>query len=142
MGFFSKILGSGKEYPPLESGHPATERMRQAQASLDQLATEIPDPLEVVPAEKGIYVFAGKPPTKFGMFWIQGNEIHNFKTLSKAKGLSSLDLRPIVEQLRDVYKKHQEEERFSYGAAGRSIIVTPSQNLGAGVEKIIQQAAS
>lgn len=142
MGFFSKILGGGKEYPPLESGHPAAERMSRVQASLEQLATDIPDPLEVVPAEKGVYVFAGKPPTKFGMFWIEGKEIHNFKTLSRAKGLNSLDLQPIVEQLRSIYRQHQDEERFSYGAAGRSIVVTPSQNLGAGVEEIIQQASS
>jgi len=142
MGFFSKILGGGKEYPPLESGHPAAERMSQVQSSLEQLATEIPDPLEAVPGENGVYVFAGKPPTKFGMFWIQGREIHNFKTLSKAKGLNSLDLQPIVEQLRNVYRQNQGEERFSYTAAGRSIVVTPSPGLGAAVETVIQKAAS
>ena len=106
MGFFSKILGGGKDYPPLDPAHPAAERVNQVQASLEQLAGDIPDSLEVVPAEKGVYVFAGKPPTKFGMFWIQGKEIHNFKTLSKAKGLSSLDLQPIVEKLRDAYRQN------------------------------------
>lgn len=142
MGFFSKILGGGKEYPPLESGHPASERMSQVQSSLDQLATEIPDPLEAVPGENGVYVFAGKPPTKFGMFWIRGSEIHNFKTLSKDKGLNSLDLKPIVEELRSVYRQNEGEERFSYPAAGRSIVVTPSKNMGAAVEEVIQKAAS
>lgn len=142
MGFFSKILGGGKEYPPLESGHPAAERMSQAQSSLDQLAKEIPDTLEAVPGDSGVYIFAGKPPTKFGMFWIQGSEIHNFKTLSKAKGLNSLDLQPIVEQLRNVYRQNEGEERFSYPAGGRSIVVTPSKSMGAAVEEVIQKAAS
>ena len=76
------------------------------------------------------------------MFWIQGTETHNFKTLSKAKGLSSLDLQPIVEQLRDAYKKNSGEERFSYTVAGRTVVVTPSPGLGESVEKVIQEAAS
>ena len=40
MGFFSKILGGGKDYPALDPSHPAAERMNQVQASLEQLAGE------------------------------------------------------------------------------------------------------
>jgi len=142
MGFFSKIVGGGKDFPPLESNHPAAARLSQVQASLERLANEIPDPLEVVPAETAVYVFAGKPPKQFGMFWIQGEDTHNFKTLSRQKGLNSLDLQPVVEKLRDAYKQNEGEARFSFDAAGRKIVVTPSQALAAKVEEIIQQVAS
>jgi hypothetical protein len=141
MGFFSKVLGGGKELPRLESSHPAAARVGQVQASLEKLAGDIPDRLEVVPAEKAVYVFAGKPPTKFGMFWVEGEELHNFKTLSRDKGLSSLDLQPVVEKLRKAYKEHAGEEHYSLEVGGRTVVVTPSQALGDKVEQIIQGVA-
>jgi hypothetical protein len=141
MGIFSKILGSGKELPRLETSHPAAARVGQVQDSLEKLAADIPDRLEVVPAAKAVYVFAGKPPKQFGMFWIDGGELHNFKTLSREKGLNSLDLQPIVEKLREVYKEHAAEEHYSLEVGGRPVVVTPSQSLAGKVEQIIQGVA-
>jgi hypothetical protein len=141
MGFFSKVLGGGKELPPLETSKPAAARVRQVQASLEKLAGDIPDRLEVVPAEKAVYVFAGKPPKQFGMFWVEGEELHNFKTLSREKGLNSLDLQPVVEKLREVYKENAGEEQYSLEVGGRAVVVTPSQTLGGKVEQIIQDIA-
>lgn len=142
MGFFSKLLGGEKEYPQIESSHPAAERLSQVQPVLEKLAQDVPDNLEVVPADKAVYIFAGKPPTKFGMFWIQDGQLHNFKTLSKEKGLSSLDLQPIVSKLQKAYKENLADTRYSSEAAGRTIVVTPSESLSRKVEQIIQEVAS
>ena len=43
MGFFSKVLGGGKELPRLESSHPAAARVGQVQASLEKLAGDFGD---------------------------------------------------------------------------------------------------
>ncbi len=75
------------------------------------------------------------------MFWVEGEELHNFKTLSREKGLNSLDLQPIVEKLRKAYKEHAGEEHYSLEAGGRTVVVTPSQALGDKVEQIIQDVA-
>lgn len=142
MGFFDKVLGNKKEFPPLAQEHPVMSRLQRDMPGLEILAREISDPIELVPAEKMTYVFIGKPPKQFGMAWVEGREVRDFKTLGKQKGMTSLDLKPFMEKIKETYEKNRSDEHFSTKVADRDVVVTPTAALASEVEQIIQGASS
>lgn len=142
MGFLGSLLGSKeKEYPPLDANSPAAQRLEKVGTQLQTFAAKVSDKLELIPTEKAVYCFVGKPPDAFGVVWWSDGQEHNFKTLMKAKGLTQMRVQLLSDELRDSYKKHQGDERFSTTLAGRKVTVTPSLPFAADVDRIIHEIA-
>jgi hypothetical protein len=142
MGLFDKLLGKKEDFPPLPSDHPSMARLEKDMKGLETLTREVSDRLEVVPAERASYVFIGKPPKVFGLVWVEGAEVKDFKLLGKEKGLTSLDLKPVTEKVKTAYENNPPSERFSMEIGGRSIVIAPASGLAGEVENVIQAAAS
>lgn len=142
MGLFGSLFGSKEpEHPPLDPGNPASKRIEKFRAQLEGFAGKVNDRLELIPTENDLYVFIGKPPDAFGMVWWHGGEEHNFKTLMKQKGLNQMRMTLLSDALRDSYKKHAGDTRYSSSIAGKKVTVTPSDVFAADVEKIIREVA-
>ena len=77
------------------------------------------DKLELVPGERAIYVFIGRPPDAFGIAWLEHGEEHNFKRLMKEKGLSEGEVRTRSEELRTAYVRSKDEARFTADVGGK-----------------------
>lgn len=139
MGLFGSLLGKEKEHPPLDMGSPAARRLEKYRAEIEAFAAKVSDRLEFIPTDKAAYAFIGKPPDAFGIVWWSEGQEHNFKTLMKAKGLSQVRVQLLSDALRDSYKRHQEDARFSATIGGRKVTVAPSDAFAADVEKIIHE---
>ncbi|HEX9777845.1 MAG TPA: hypothetical protein VGA63_06825 [Geopsychrobacteraceae bacterium] len=137
MGFFGKMFGQQPQYPDLAGDSTAAGQLAAIQSNLEQLARDVRDPMEVVPADDGAYVFIGKPPKKFGIAWIEGGEIKSFKTLMEEHGMTSQEAVKVSDQLRDVYVKHQDAEHYRTRIADRDVVVIPSQPLELEVREIL-----
>ena len=142
MGFLDQIFGKKPDYPPLAASAPAAERIGKMKEPLEQLAEEVPSPLEIVPTDDAAYAFIGKPPKKFGVAWVKpGGKIQNFKTLVDEKGLSVVSLEQLSEELKEAYIRGEKEERFSTQIGERDVVVTPSESLASEVSAIIEKFA-
>lgn len=139
MGFFGKIFDKGPQYPELSGDSAAAAKLAAIHASLEQLARDVSDPMEVVPTDDGAYVFIGKPPKKFGIAWIEGDEIKSFKTLMEEHGMSAQAVSKVSDELRDVYVRHHETEHFQATIANREIVVTPDAALEKDVREILSK---
>jgi uncharacterized protein YoaH (UPF0181 family) len=137
MGFFGKMFGGGPDYPELASNTEAAARIEAIRGNLEELARDVSDPLEVVPSEAGAYVFIGKPPKRFGIAWIEGNEIKSFKSLMAEHGVSGETVAKVSDELREIYQRHQDENRFHAKVAERDVVVTPSEGLEHEVRDIL-----
>ncbi len=143
MGFLDKMFGSKKDYPTLDQNDPTTNHLNAFRQTLEELISEVSDPLEVVPAKDSAFIFIGKPPKKFGVAWIEEDgKIINFKTLVNEKGLSMISLEKLSDKLKDVYVRHQEEPRFSTTIKDRQVVVTPSSSLLSDVKEVIKETVS
>ncbi len=139
MGFFGKMFGGGTDYPELASDTAAAARIEAIRANLEELARDVSDPLEVVPSEAGAYVFIGKPPKRFGIAWIEGNEVKSFKSLMEEHGVSGAAVAKVSDELREVYQRHQDESRYHAKVADRDVVVTPSDGLENEVRDILSR---
>ena len=141
MGLFS-MFGGQKDYPTLGPDNPAAEKLANIEGSLKSFVDEVPDKLEVIPAEDGAYIFIGKPPKKFGIAWIKDGQVSNFKTLAEEQGIQPLVLQGISEELRTAYESNEDAERFQAEVGGKSIVVTPSEKLKNEVATIINKVTN
>lgn len=139
MGFLGSLFGKEKEYPPLDMGSVAAKRLERFRAEAEAFAGKVNDKLEFIPIDGSLYAFIGKPPDAFGVVWWKDGAEHNFKTLMKAKGLPGTRIQLLSDELRDSYKRHAEDPRYSATVAGKRVIVTPSEAFAADVEKIIHE---
>jgi len=138
MGFFDRFFGAGASYPPLDDSNPAARQMEALMPDIESIADEVQVPIEVVPAEGAAYVFVGKPPKKFGMFWVEDGRIKHLKQLADEKGIGPERLSILSEHLRQAYIKSKSEPRFYAETAKGKVTVTPSQSLLSEVRKVIQ----
>ncbi|MFU8858749.1 MAG: hypothetical protein ACNA8S_17305 [Deferrisomatales bacterium] len=139
MGFFDKLFGGRQEYPELDADNPATRRLTKLQPALESLAQGVNDPLEVVPTPEKAYVFIGKPPKQFGLAWVEGSQVRSLKDLLTEHKVDPMKQGRLVEELRQVYRESESEQRFRAEVAGREMVVTPSERLGQGVEGVLSQ---
>ena len=141
MGILGKLFGDDKsDYPPLDPSDPAARRVESVRPTLEKLAEETGDPLEIVPAEGSVYVFIGKPPKKFGIAWIEsGNKIVNFKSLVEEKGLEPIQLEQLSEALREAYVAHEDKPRFVTKIKDREVVVIPSASLVNNLDGVVEQ---
>lgn len=137
MGLFGKMFGGEPSYPELGTDTQAAARLEAIRRNLENLARDVSDPMEVVPAEEGAYVFIGKPPKRFGIAWIEGNEVKSFKSLMAEHDVSAQTLNRVSDELREAYQRHQGENRFQAKVADRQVVVTPSQGLEQEVRDIL-----
>ncbi|MBE0576990.1 MAG: hypothetical protein IH613_13990 [Desulfuromonadales bacterium] len=133
MGLFSKK----PNYPELASDNPAAEQVHEVEQPLKELMGQVSDPLEVVPADDGAYVFIGKPPKKFGVAKIEDGKVQSFVVAAKEKGLDPLAIQKLNEQFRDAYTHNMDAQRYKTSVAGKEIVVTPSAQLEKEVSRIM-----
>lgn len=140
MGIFGKLFVGKQDYPPFDSSTPAGKQLEFVRSSLEKLADETNDPLEIVPADDEVYIFIGKPPKKFGIAWIEdGDKIVNFKSLVDERGLSEKKLIQLSEELRKAYIAHQEKPRYVTKILDREVVVIPSTSLLNNLKGVIEE---
>jgi len=137
MGLFGKFFGQEPQYPNLAGDSSAAGKLAAIHSSLEQLAREVNDPMEVIPTDEGAYVFIGKPPKKFGIAWIEEGEVKSFKTMMEEHGVSGTQVAKISDELRDIYARHQETEHYCATIADREIVVTPDSGLEQDVREVL-----
>lgn len=137
MGLLKNLLG-GEDHPTLPEDSYAVERIRSIMPGLRQLISETNDRFEVVPAAESAYVFIGKPPKKFGMAWITGDEVANLGELAREKNYSPITLEKIEDELSAAYKRSETDQRYVFSVDGQDVVVTPSQHLEDEVGRTIQ----
>jgi len=139
MGFLDKLLGSSKEYPPLDNSDPAAQKIDALRQPVENFVSEINDPLEVIPDDETAFFFIGKPPKKFGVAWVgKDGKVVNFKSLVEEKGLSMISLEKLSDRLKQIYIAHQEEPRYSISISEKNVVVTPSETLKTDIRKVIE----
>ena len=140
MGFLGKLFGTEKDLPALDPASPGAKRIEAQRAALEVFVKKLHDPVELIPAEKSIYAFIGRPPDRFGIAWFPGDGTeHNLKTMVKAKGLTVLQQNTLSSHLRKAYEKHVDEPRFETTIAGKKVKVIPSTGLEADLTKVIHE---
>jgi hypothetical protein len=137
MSLFGNLFSSKPDYPAIDPTSTAALRIAEVESELGQLAGQVKDPLEVVPAEHAAYVFIGKPPKKFGLAWIHDGQISGLNTLVEEHGLKPLEVEKVVDQLRDAYERNADVNRFCATVQDRDVVVTPSARLEKEVHEII-----
>jgi hypothetical protein len=141
MGFLGKLFGSEPESPPLDPSSTAAARIEQNRPALEGFANKIHDKLQVVPGERAVYVFIGRPPEAFGVVWFEKDgEEHNFKTMMKNRGIDQKQVGVIAEHLRQAYIRHQDEPRYTSNLGSKKVVVIPSPALERDVASVIHEA--
>ncbi|MDX1776154.1 MAG: hypothetical protein R3297_06205 [Desulfobulbales bacterium] len=143
MGFMDKLLGSSKDFPPLNKDDPAAQKLDAMRAPVEKLVSEIKDPIEVVPGNETAFFFIGKPPKKFGVAWVgKDGKVVNFKSLVEEKGLSMISLEKLSDRLKQVYIDHQSDPRYSMTISDKQVVVTASETLKSDIKKVIEDTVS
>ena len=139
MSLFGNLFSSKPDYPAIDPSSTAASRIAEVKTQLGELAGQVKDPLEVVPAEHAAYVFIGKPPKRFGLAWIHDGKISGLNTLVEEHGLKPLEVEKVVDQLREAYERNADVNRFCTTVQGRDVVVTPSARLEKEVHEIIDK---
>ena len=139
MNLFGNLFSSKSNYPAIDPSSTAASRVAKVKAQLGELAGQVKDPLEVVPAEHAAYVFIGKPPKKFGLAWIHDGKISGLNTLVEEHGLKPLEMQKVMDQLRTAYQRNLDVSRFCTTVQDRDVVITPSAELEKEVHEIIEK---
>ena len=131
MGFLGSLFGKETAYPPLDANSSTAARFEGYRRIFEPFVGKVSDRIEFIPTDRALYAFIGKPPDAFGIVWWSNGEEHNFKTLMKAKGLTQMRVQLLSDALRDSYKKHAGDARFSASVNGKTVVVTPSDAFAA-----------
>jgi hypothetical protein len=137
MGLLGKLFSSKPDFPAIDPASAAAARVAKFEQELHDLAETVKQPLEVIPAQSAAYVFIGKPPKKFGLAWIDGDKVKGLNTLVEEHGMKPAEVARVVDQLRDVYERHSDADRFTATVKDVDIVVTPSSRFEDEVHKVI-----
>jgi hypothetical protein len=140
MGFFNKLFGGRREVPQLDAASPAARRLNEIEGPLESLMQDVSEPLEVVPVGSRPIVFIGKPPKRFGVAWVEGDQVRNLQNLVDEKGIAPDRMSRIVDQIRVAYEHSASDPRYQATVAGQQVVVAPSEKLEKEVEEIIHSA--
>lgn len=138
MGIFGNLFSSKPEYPAIDPSSKAAERVARVEKELHELAENVKAPLEVVPAKGAAYVFIGKPPKKFGLAWIHDGKVTGLNTLVEEHGLKPPEAARVLDQLREVYERHQDVQRYKATVRDVGVVVAPSEKLEEEVHHVIE----
>lgn len=132
MGFFGKLFGTEKELAPLDPASPGAKRIEKLRAVLEPWAQKLHDPLEIVPGERAVYVFIGRPPDRFGIAWFEADGVeHNLKTLAQKHKFTVRQMNELSAKLRTAYEHTAADPRFALSLGTKKTKVVAS----AGMEK-------
>jgi len=132
MGFLGKLFGTEKELPPLDPASPGALRVEKLRAVLEPWAAKLHDPIEIVPGERAVYVFIGRPPDRFGIAWFEADGVeHNLKTLAQKHKFTVRQMNELSAKLRTAYEKSAADPRFGLALGQKKAKVVAS----AGMEK-------
>ena len=137
MGLLGKIFSSQPEHPTIDPHSAAAQRIARVEKELHDLAENVKQPLEVIPAERAAYVFIGKPPAKFGMAWIHDGKVSGLNTLVEEHGLQPAEAARVADQLREVYERNQDVQRYTARVHDVQVVVAPSPKLEREVHEVI-----
>jgi hypothetical protein len=141
MGLLGKLFGKEKELPQLDPSSSAASQLNAHKSAMEPFVTKIHDRMELVPAEKTVYVYIGKPPGMFGLAWFENGQEINFKTFTASRGLKQKQIQSIYGRLGEAYAASESAARFETVIAGKKIIVLPSENLAKKIEDIVHTVA-
>lgn len=139
MSLFGNLFSSKPDYPVIDPSSTAALRLTEIENQLGELAGQVKEPLEVVPAEHAAYVFIGKPPKRFGLAWIHDGKISGLNTLVEEHDLKPLEVEKLLDQLRGAYERNADVSRFCTTVQDRDVVVTPSDKLEKEVHEIIDK---
>ncbi|HEY5718585.1 MAG TPA: hypothetical protein VIS52_08830 [Motiliproteus sp.] len=139
MGLFSALFSSKPNYPALDSASQAAHILEEVKPQLKELAGKVSDPLEVIPSAHAAYVFIGKPPKNFGLAWVHDGQVSGLNTLVEEHGMKPDEIAHVVEELREAYKHCDQAQRFCADLDGKTVVVTPSDQLEHEVHDIIDK---
>ena len=57
----------------LDPASPGAERGRAKSAAVEPFVKKLHGAIEIIPAERSIYVYIGRPPDRFGIAWFAGD---------------------------------------------------------------------
>jgi hypothetical protein len=137
MSLFGSLFSSKPDYPAMDPASTAASRIAEVKTQLSELAGQVKDPLEVVPADHAAYVFIGKPPKRFGLAWIHDGKVSGLQTIVEEHDLKPIEVEKAMDQLRDAYKRNADVNRFLATVENRDVVVTPSARLEDEVHQII-----
>jgi hypothetical protein len=137
MGLLGKLFSSKPDFPAIDPSSAAAARVATLEQQLHELAQEVKEPLEVVPAQSAAYVFIGKPPKKFGLAWIDHGKVKGLNTLVEEHGMKPSEVAKVVDQLREVYERHENVDRYTATVKDVDIVVTPSSRFENEVHEVI-----
>jgi hypothetical protein len=138
MGILGNLFSSKPDYPAIDPASKAAGRLAMVEKELRQLAQDVKAPLEVVPAKQAAYVFIGKPPKKFGLAWIHDGKVTGLNALVEEHGLKPPQIARVLDQLREVYERHQDVQRYEAKVQEVAIVVAPSERLEEEVRHVIE----
>jgi hypothetical protein len=139
MSLFGSLFSSKPDYPAMDPASTAASRIAEIKTQLGELAGQVKDPLEIVPADHAAYVFIGKPPKRFGLAWIHDGKISGLQSIVEEHDLKPLEVQKAMDQLRDAYERNADANRFSATVENRDVVVTPSDRLEGEVHQIIDR---
>jgi hypothetical protein len=142
VGILGPLFGGKGKRPPLDSASAAAVRIAARGEQLEPFVRRVRVPLELVPAAAAVYVFLGKPPGDFGMAWFENGREVSFTSLKEDQGLSQGRIQILSAKLGAAYQKSAGETRYAATIAGREVLVTPSDTLGAAIRRAIDEAVS
>ena len=137
MSLFGNLFSSKPDFPAIDPSSAAAARIAEISNELGELAGQVKDPLEIVPAEHAAYVFIGKPPSTFGLAWIHDGKVSGLNTLVEEHGLKPSEVGDVVDQLRAVYERNMDVNRYTASVQDVDVVVTPSGKLDKEVHEII-----
>jgi len=138
MSLFGSLFSSKPDYPAMDPASTAASRIAEIENQLGELAGQVKDPLEVVPAEDAAYVFIGKPPKRFGLAWIHDGKVSGLKSIVEEHDLKPIEVQTAMEKLREAYERNADVNRFLTTVQDRDVVVTPSAKLESEVHEIIE----
>jgi hypothetical protein len=139
MSLFGSLFSSKPDYPAMDPSSTAASRIAEVKNQLGELAAQVKDPLEVVPAEDAAYVFIGKPPKRFGLAWIHDGKIDGLNAIVEEHNLKPIEVENAMDQLRNAYKRNADVDRYTATVRNRDLVVTPSARLESEVHEIIDR---
>jgi len=140
MGFLDRLFGGGPQYPPLEAGSGAAERLDPFSDKLESIAGSVRDPLEAVPKNDELYVFVGNPPKGFGVFRYSDDGEENLVEVMREHKLGASKMQAISNQARKAYVEYQEAPRFTHEVGARKVTVIDSEPLAEKLDEVFEAA--
>lgn len=142
MGFLGDLLSRIRgRCPVIDDAHPASRHLGPLSAALSDLARRTGGRFEVVPSERGAYVFVGKPPKDFRLVWIEGGTATHLEDFVAQRRLDVKAATNLLRGLAEAYQRSSGEQRFRAMLGGRAVVVAPSPHLARELKLVLERGA-